>query len=117
MSTQSLSHLLLPEGEFRVIRCDIADKVLACADGDSALLYLYNPAPRAAAEADAAMRALGLTRARYERALFTLTSLTVAGQPENRKRNPRPAIRLPSCAAHAVRTTASPPSATRSSCC
>ena len=90
MSTQSLSHLLLPEGEFRVIRCDIADKVLACADGDSALLYLYTLRHGAAAEADAAMRALGLTRARYERALFTLTSLTVAGQPEEPKKESAP---------------------------
>ena len=37
----NLSSLLLPEGEFRVIRCDIADKLIACGDGDSALLYLY----------------------------------------------------------------------------
>lgn len=82
MSNQSLSNLLLPEGEFRVIRCDLADKLLSCADGDSALLYLYTLRHGAAADETSAMRALGFSRERYERALFTLTSLTLSVQPE-----------------------------------
>lgn len=70
MPKQSLAHLLLPEGEFRIIRCDIADKLLKCADGDSALLYLYILRHGAAAEEPAAMRALGFSKEQYERALF-----------------------------------------------
>ena len=80
MSTQSLSHLLLPEGEFRVIRCDIADKLLECGDGDSALLYLYILRHGGAADEKSAMRALNLTKEKYDRALFTLTGLIITGQ-------------------------------------
>lgn len=90
MSKQSLSQLLLPEGEFRVIRCDIADKLLSCGDGDSALLYLYILRHGAAADEDAVIRALNFTRERYDRAFFTLTSLTVAMQPEEPKKESAP---------------------------
>ena len=34
----------LPEGELRVARCDMLDKLIAVGDGDAALLYLYIPA-------------------------------------------------------------------------
>ena len=44
--------VLLPEGELRVARCDMLDKLIAAGDGDAALLYLYicllytSPSPR-----------------------------------------------------------------------
>lgn len=90
MSTPSLSHLLLPEGEFRVVRCDVADKLLDCADGDGALLYLYTLRHGAAADEKAAMRALNFSKERYERALFTLTSLTLSVQPEEPQKETAP---------------------------
>ncbi len=90
MSTQSLSHLLLPEGEFRVIRCDIADKLLECGDGDSALLYLYILRHGGAADEKSAMRALNLTKDKYDRALFTLTGLIITGQPEEPQKESAP---------------------------
>ncbi len=90
MSTQSLSHLLLPEGEFRVIRCDIADKLLACGDGDSVLFYLYILRHGAAADENTIMRALNFTKDRYDRALFTLTSLTLASHPEETQKESAP---------------------------
>ena len=37
----SLVSLLMPEGELRVIRCDTADKLIQCGNGDAALLYQY----------------------------------------------------------------------------
>lgn len=90
MSTQSLSQLLLPEGEFRVIRCEIADKLLACGDGDSALLYLYILRHGGAADEPSATRDLHFTKERYDRAFFTLTSLTLAMQPEETKKESAP---------------------------
>lgn len=73
----SLSSLLLPEGEFRVVRCDIADKLIACGDGDSALLYLYALRRGERLDETTAMRELGFTRERFDRAVFTLTGLTL----------------------------------------
>ena len=77
----SLASLLLPEGEFRVIRCEIADKLIACGDGDSALLYLYALRRGERLEEKAAMRDLGFSKERFDRAVFTLTGLTVRESP------------------------------------
>lgn len=95
MPSPSLSQLLLPDGEFRVIRCDIADKLLDCADGDGALLYLYILRHGAAANETSACRALGFSKERYERALFTLTSLTLSTQPEEPLKTTAPAYTSP----------------------
>ena len=73
----SLASLLLPDGEFRVIRCDIADKLIACGDGDSALLYLYVLRLGERLDEKTAMRELGFSKDRFDRAVFTLTGLTV----------------------------------------
>lgn len=73
----SLSSLLLPEGEFRVVRCDIVDKLIACGDGDSALLYLYALRRGERLDETTAMRDLGFSRERFDRAVFTLTGLTL----------------------------------------
>lgn len=73
----SLSSLLLPEGEFRVIRCSIADKLIACGDGDSALLYLYALRRGDPLDENDAMRELHFSKERFDRALFTLTSLSI----------------------------------------
>ena len=89
----SLASLLLPEGEFRVIRCDIADKLIACADGDSALLYLYALRKGEKLEEKTVMRDLRFSKERYDRAIFTLTSLTIqesAPTPPPTSQNERP---------------------------
>lgn len=91
MPTLSLARLLLPEGEYRVVRCDVADKLLGCADGDGALLYLYTLRHGASADGAAAMRTLGFSKERYDRALFTLTSLTLSAQPEEPQKETAPA--------------------------
>lgn len=76
----NLSALLLPEGEFRVVRCDVIDKLTACGDGDSALLYLYLLRRGDRFEEKNAMRELHFSRDRYDRAVFTLTGLIVEQQ-------------------------------------
>ena len=68
--------VLLPEGELRVARCDMLDKLIAVGDGDAALLYLYILRHGGIAEGKTAARALHLSAERYERAAFTLNNLT-----------------------------------------
>lgn len=68
--------VLLPEGELRVARCDMLDKLIAVGDGDAALLYLYILRHGGLADGKTAARALHLTAERYERAAFTLNHLT-----------------------------------------
>lgn len=77
----SLPNLVLNADEFCVIRCDIADKLLACADGDGALLYLYLLRKGNTFDERVAKRELGFDTARYDRAVFTLTSLELAVNP------------------------------------
>ncbi|MGM9612217.1 MAG: DnaD domain protein [Butyricicoccus sp.] len=96
----SLASLLLPEGEFRVIRCDIADKLIACGDGDSALLYLYVLRRGERLEEKTAMRDLGFTKERYDRAVFTLTGLTMR---ESAPLPPSPASDIPKYTAAELR--------------
>lgn len=74
--------VLLPEGELRVARCDMLDKLIAVGDGDAALLYLYILRHGGAADGTAAARALHLSAERYERAAFTLNQLTAPAQPQ-----------------------------------
>lgn len=109
----SLASLLLPEGEFRVIRCEIADKLIACGDGDSALLYLYALRRGERLEEKAAMRDLGFSKERFDRAVFTLTGLTVRESPRFRRRPARISrnTRPPNCARPAKATINSPPCA------
>lgn len=76
----NLSALLLPEGEFRVVRCDVIDKLTACCDGDSALLYLYLLRRGESFDEKTAMRELSFPRERYDRAVFTLTGLMIEKQ-------------------------------------
>lgn len=77
----SLVSLLMPEGEFRVIRCDMADKLIQCGNGDAALLYLYIIRKGTDFNEQHAMRDLHLSKARYERASFTLTNLSITESP------------------------------------
>ena len=72
--------VLLPEGELRVARCDMLDKLIAVGDGDAALLYLYILRHGGAADAKVAARVLHLSGERYERAAFTLNQLTAPVQ-------------------------------------
>ena len=73
--------VLLPEGELRVARCDMLDKLIAAGDGDAALLYLYILRHGGTADGRAASRALHLSAERYERAAFTINQLTAPAQP------------------------------------
>ena len=70
----------LPEGEMRVAPCGMLDKLIATADGDAALLYLY-VLRHGRADETAAMRALHLSKERYERAAFTLNGLVTPAIP------------------------------------
>ncbi len=72
----SLTSVLLPEGELRVARCDTLDKLIAVSDGDAALLYLYILRHGDSADEKTVQRTLHLSHDRYERAVFTLNSLT-----------------------------------------
>ena len=69
-----MTSVLLPEGELRVARCDMLDKLIAVGDGDAALLYLYI-LRHGCTDGSAAARALRLSADRYERAAFTLNNL------------------------------------------
>lgn len=74
----SLPALLLAGGEFCVLRAEVADRLIKCGDADGALLYLYLVRRGAAFEEKNAMRELNFSQARYDRAVFTLTSLELA---------------------------------------
>ena len=69
-----MTSVLLPEGELRVARCDMLDKLIAVGDGDAALLYLYI-LRHGGTDGSAAARALRLSADRYERVAFTLNNL------------------------------------------
>gem|GEM_PF-2056610 len=69
-----MTSVLLPEGELRVARCDMLDKLIAVGDGDAALLYLYI-LRHGGTDGSTAARALRLSADRYERAAFTLNNL------------------------------------------
>lgn len=77
----SLASLLMPEGELAVIRCETADKLIQCGDGDAALLYLYVIRRGSAFDEAQAMRDLHLSKERFDRASFTLTGLAIAQSP------------------------------------
>lgn len=72
----ALVNVQLPEGELRVARCDMLDKLIAVGDGDAALLYVYILRNGGIADGQTAARALHLPKDRYERAVFTLNNLT-----------------------------------------
>ena len=77
----SLPALLLTGGEFCVLRTEVADRLIKCGDADGALLYLYLARRGTAFDEKAAMRELGFSQERYDRAAFTLTSLELAANP------------------------------------
>lgn len=88
----NLASLVLPEGEFRIIRCDVADRLLACHDGDAALLYLYALRHDGKVRNADAMRALHMTADTFERSLFTLSNLAITTQVVA---TPDPALKKP----------------------
>lgn len=78
-----LNAIPLPELNWRVAHCDMLDKLIQVADGDAALLYLYllrngNPSNGYAVDDIIARRELRMTQDRYERAVFTLSNLTLS---------------------------------------
>lgn len=99
----SLASLLMPEGEFRVIRCEIADKLIQCGDGDAALLYLYIIRHGNRFQEAQAMRDLRLPKERFERAVFTLTNLAIAQSPTATEITPSPAPRYTASELRAAR--------------
>ncbi len=82
----SLPPLLRTADDFCVLRGDIADKLLRCGDGDGALLYLYILRRGRNFSAQTAQRELGFSSERYDRALFTLSQLSL---PEEQPEAPR----------------------------
>ena len=62
-----MTSVLLPEGELRVARCDMLDKLIAVGDGDAALLYLYI-LRHGGTDGSAAARALRLSAQQPDRA-------------------------------------------------
>lgn len=95
-----MTSVLLPEGELRVARCDMLDKLIAVGDGDAALLYLYI-LRHGGTDGSAAARALRLSADRYERAAFTLNNLIAPTEkPKQQPTNPpkRRATPAMSCA-------------------
>lgn len=84
----SLASLIPASEEFCVLRTQIVDNLLACRDGDSALLYLYLVRQGKAFDERAALRDLNLTRDRYDRAVHTLTSLHLASKPAETVQKP-----------------------------
>ncbi|MDO4287462.1 MAG: DnaD domain protein [Eubacteriales bacterium] len=77
----SLASLIPTGGEFCVLRTQVVDSLLACCDGDSALLYLYLVRQGQSFDERAAMRTLNMTRDRYDRAVHTLTNLHLVTTP------------------------------------
>lgn len=100
----SLASLLMPEGEFRVIRCEIADKLIQCGDGDAALLYLYIIRRGSRFDETQAMRDLRFSKERFERAGFTLTNLAIAQSPTAAEVTPAPAPRYTAAELRTART-------------
>ena len=99
----SLASLLMPEGEFRVLRCDVADRLIDCADGDAALLYIYILRQGNRFEPREAMRALGFSQERFDRASFTLTNLAITQSPAAAEVQERPAPRYTAAELRAAR--------------
>ena len=82
-----MTSVLLPEGELRVARCDMLDKLIAVGDGDAALLYLYI-LRHGSEDGRTAARALHLSDERYERAAFTLNNLSApAAETKNTEKS------------------------------
>lgn len=82
-----IASLIPANDEFCVLRSQVVDTLLACRDGDGALLYLYLVRRGSEFSEQDAMRELGLTRDRYDRAVHTLTSLhLVHDQTQDRPR-------------------------------
>ena len=83
----SLQSLIPAESEYCVLRADVADRLLACGDGDGALVYLYLARRGASADKTTMMRDLNFTRDRLDRALFTLNNLTISSAPQPAERS------------------------------
>ncbi len=73
----SLDFLSAPGNDFLLAERRVADKIIRCADGDSALLYLYILQQGSAFEETAAKNALHFSDERFARAAFTLSSLEI----------------------------------------
>lgn len=84
----SLASLIPTSGEFCVLRAQVVDNLLACRDGDSALLYLYLVRQGQSFDERAAMRDLNMTRDQYDRAVHTLTSLHLVTTPAEAAQKP-----------------------------
>lgn len=92
----SLTSLIPTGGEFCVLRAQIVDSLITCCDGDSALLYLYLIRKGSSFDEREALRTLGMTRDRYDRAVHTLTNLHLVSTPaESQQKRPDPGSHPP----------------------
>lgn len=100
----SLTSLIPTGGEFCVLRAQVVDSLIACCDGDSALLYLYLVRQGQSFDERTALRTLGMTRDRYDRAVHTLTSLHLVTTPtEAQPKRPDPSAHPPRYTASEMR--------------
>lgn len=91
----SLTSLIPTGGEFCVLHAQVVDKLLACRDGDSALLYLYLVRQGSSFDDHTALRTLGMTRDQFDRAVHTLTHLQLVTTPDAAPKQPDASARPP----------------------
>lgn len=76
----SLTSLIFPDGDLRVVRYDIIEKIIKCCDCNSALLYLYIVKNGTRLNDEKAMKELNFEKEVYEKAKFTLTNLIIESE-------------------------------------
>lgn len=79
MSTSNtINSIITSTSELCVLRNDIIDKLILCGDSDGALLYIYIARKSNSFNEKNAIADLKFTPERFEKAMFTLTNLTIA---------------------------------------
>ena len=89
-----MTSVLLPEGELRVARCDMLDKLIAVGDGDAALLYLCLLRADRGVTAQELQRRLKWSQLRLHAAETALQELGLIDRPPEQK-PPEPAQERP----------------------
>ena len=89
----SLFSAILPDGEFRAVKCDMLDRLIAVGDGSAALLYLYVLRHGQQTNSVQAMRDLRFTQEQFDQAAFTLTNLMISHSASSDMKKPEAAPR------------------------
>lgn len=88
----SLLSLVSQNDEFLLVKKNMVKKLLACGDGDGALLYLYLLLKGKNFREEEAQKDLGFDKLHFEKAAFTLTGLDLMinseDQPEKKEKSP-----------------------------